>query len=229
VYVRKCKTLKDKPYILQRKGKNMSEKQIEINEELKELRRKILELFYEKALKNPNSCVVTREEVKAILSVPDNLIDLNVLYLHGKHLVKIIRMSSHHWETAVIDFDGMDVIEHKEKYVKEFPFMQVTFQHINGNVFGNAIQAVDSQVSFNQQMTDAFKQVYDKLDANKALSLEIKEETKKNLNTLEDELLSKSANLDRIQKSWTWLKQNANWVVPTLTQVVLEGIKRFVG
>jgi hypothetical protein len=36
-------------------------------------------------------------------------------------------------------------------------------------------------VSFNQQVTDAFKQVLDKMEANTTLSVEEKEETKQNL------------------------------------------------
>jgi len=194
-----------------------------------QFRRKILELFYGKALKSPNDCGVTRDEVKTFLSVPENVVDLNVLYLHGKNLVKIVRLMPRHWESAVITPEGMDVVEHKEKYVEKFPFMQVNLQKINGDVYGSAFQAVNSQVSFSQQMTEAFNEVYDKLKANLSLLSEEKEETTNNLKILETELRSENADLGRIQKSWNWLKQNADWVVPTLTQVVLEGIRRIVG
>ena len=198
-----------------------------------QLRRRILKLLYEKALKNPNDCAAKREELISSLSVPVNLIDLNMLYLHEKKLVKIVRAffvnrNLDHWELAVITAKGIDVITHQEKYVEQFPFMQVNLQKINGPIYGSAIQAVNSQVSFSQQVTDAFKQVLDELDGSSFKSVEEKEEIKKNLKILQEEMQSKNADLGKIQKSWNWLKQNANWVVPTLTQVVIEGIKQIV-
>ena len=54
-----------------------------------ELRRKILSLLYDKAVQNPNSCGVQRQEVINSLSVTENLADLNVLYLHEKKFLKI--------------------------------------------------------------------------------------------------------------------------------------------
>ena len=189
------------------------------------IRRSILEIFYESALKNPTSCAVTREMLKTRLLISDNLIDMNVMYLHGKKLVRICKWKTHElWEAAVLDIKGVDVVEHKEQYANEFPFMQLNLQNINGIVFGNAIQAVNSQVAFDQKIVDAFKQIYVSLDSNSSLTQEGKDQTRSHLKTIEEELLSKGS-LDKIRKSLNWLKQNASWVVPTVTQVIIEGLK----
>jgi len=49
------------------------------------------------------------------------------------------------------------------------------------------------------------------------MSPELEEEIKKKLKLLEEELHSREPNLDKIQELWKWLKQNAGWIVPTLT------------
>jgi len=54
---------------------------------------------------------------------------------------------------------------------------------------------------------------------------ELRGEIKKRVKLLEEELRNPEPNLSKIQELWKWLKQNANWIIPTLTQIVLEVVK----
>ena len=96
---------------------------------------------------------------------------------------------------------------------------------IQGDVNAPIIQATDSQVNFSQQVNDAFKQAYRMVENKIDVQPEQKEDIKKNLKVLEEELQNKEADLGRIQKAWTWIKRNADWLVPTLTQVISDGIQ----
>ncbi len=60
-----------------------------------ELRRKILELFYEKALKNSKDSKVKREELIQSLSVPENLVDFNALARANKEIPCLKITSAH--------------------------------------------------------------------------------------------------------------------------------------
>jgi len=130
------------------------------------------------------------------------------------------------WWAKITAF-GIDVVEHKERFTSQFPFVQVTIQtqNIQGNAYGVVQAAGNAQVSFNQQITDAFQQAH--LEVEKAnIPKEQKEEVKTNLKDLEQELQKgKEADTNAIKRAWAKLKQNANWLVPTLAQVVTEGLK----
>lgn len=107
--------------------------------------------------------------------------------------------------------------------------IQASIQEIHGDVYGPAIQAVSSQVSFSQQVNDAFRQAYGMVETKGDVPPEQKEEIKKNLNLLEEELNKKEPDAGKIQGLWKWLRRNASWVVPTLVQVILEGTKMALG
>jgi len=96
---------------------------------------------------------------------------------------------------------------------------------VQGNVYGNVMQAVDSQVNFSQQVTDAFKKAYNMVEKKEDIPPEQKEEIIKNLKVVEEELQSKEPDAGKIQRSWKWLKQNAKWLAEMLTQVVMEGVR----
>ena len=99
-------------------------------------------------------------------------------------------------------------------------------QEIHGNVYGNVVQAKDLQVTI-QQISDAFKEARSLTEAKIDISPDLKKEVKETLLTLEEELKKKEPNAGKIQKSWQWLKRNANWVVPSLTQIIIEALKSF--
>jgi predicted ArsR family transcriptional regulator len=190
-----------------------------------EIRHAILELLLKAAKDNPRVVGMNKEQVYEKLQIPRERIEFNMDYLEQKGLV--VRsgfMGPPYWFAQITAF-GVDVAEHKERFAAEFPFIQVTIQHIGGNVYGPAVQAVNSQVTFNQQVVDAFKRAYDIVEHKTDATIDQKVEIKKNLKALEEELETKEADAGKIQKAWKWIQRNANWLVPTLSQVVIEGTK----
>ena len=88
---------------------------------------------------------IERKEIIKSLPFDEKQIDFNFFYLFDKGLAKMFKYTSKNWETATITSKGIDVIEHKQKFVEELPFIQVAIQEINAPIFGSAIQAVNSQ------------------------------------------------------------------------------------
>lgn len=190
-----------------------------------EIRHRILKILYKFEQENPIIVGgLTRDRMKELLQVSENDMDFNTKYLGEKGLLTLFRGIGT-WFHARITAFGIDVIENKEKFTEEFPFMQTTIQEIHGNVYAPVIQAVGSQVSFNQQVATAFQQAHDITETKENIQPVLREEIRKHLNLLREELERKEPDAGKIQTVWKWLKRNANWVVPTLTQVVLDGLK----
>jgi hypothetical protein len=190
-----------------------------------QIRRMILEILYEEAKTNPTSQGVNRDEMKKILQIPEKDLDFNVFYLKEKGLIELFQCLGKPWEFAKINAYGIDVVENKEKYRTKFPFIYATIQEIHGNIYGQVVQAVASQLTFSQRVDDAFKQAYQLIDMKTEIQSELRGEIKKRVKLLEEELRNPEPNLSKIQELWKWLKQNANWIIPTLTQIVLEVVK----
>lgn len=125
------------------------------------------------------------------------------------------------------NFSALEIIKRLKKYSK-FP-IQVLIQQIEGSVQGNVIQEGMSQVYFNQQVTDAFKRAYLQVENNADVSFKLRENVKKRLEILEQELKSNKPDAGEIQNHWNWLRRNAGWVVPVIAEVVIEGMKIALG
>jgi hypothetical protein len=125
------------------------------------------------------------------------------------------------------NFPALEIIKRLENYSK-FP-IQVLIQQIQGSVQGNVLQEGMSQVYFNQQVTDAFKRAYLQVENNADVSFKLRENVKKRLEILEQELKSNKPDAGKIQNHWKWLRRNASWVVPVITEVVIEGTKIALG
>jgi hypothetical protein len=194
-----------------------------------QVRLNILRELLQEAKENPGSLGMDRTELKDKLNVPEKQMDFNMLYLEEKRLVKLIGYMGVIWSNAKITAFGIDVITHKEQFASQFPFLKISIQQINAPVQGNVIQAVDSTIIFNQQVSNAFREAYNKVDAKTDIPTEKKQEIKDELKVLEEELLKEEKDAGRIQKAWDLLRRNANWLAPILTTVVLEGIKIALG
>jgi len=194
-----------------------------------EIRHMMLEVLLKASQEDPTGVGLDRDKMKEILQIPENKMDFNMFYLKDKGLVQLLQSLGTPWNFAQITAYGIDVVENKEKYKDEFPFIQTTIQEIHGNVYGSVIQAVASEVSFSQQVTDVFKQAYKIVETKGDVPPEQKEEIKKNLKLLEEELQNKEPDAGKIQGLLRWLKQNASWVVPTIMQVILKGIEMALG
>ncbi len=64
---------------------------------------------------------------------------------------------------------------------------------------------------------------------NLGVSFKLTENVKKRLEILEQELKSNKPDAGKIQNHWKWLRRNASWVVPMITEVVIEGMKIALG
>lgn len=195
-----------------------------------EIRHRILEILYKFAEQNSQSLGLDRERMQKTLQISEKLIDFNMLYLEEKGLIKLFKVTGSLWHSAQITAFGMDVIENKEKFGEQFPFIRVTIQEIHArDIYGTVVQAVESQVSFAQQVTKVFQRARKITETKTDIKASLREKTKNHLNLLEEELKRKEPDAGKIQTLWKWLKRNANWAVPTLTEIVLEGIKRAFG
>ena len=190
------------------------------------LRYQILEILYQRASERVD-WRVNREEIIKLIQAPENQIDFGVLYLHEIDLAKVREVRGNNWSSVIITGKGIDVIEHKQKFAEQLPFIQVAIQKIDA-VYGNAIQAINSQVTLNQQITDAFKQAYSLIDLKK-IPEEEKNSVRKKLEDLELELRKEKLDAGRAQNLWGWLKANASWLVPTLVEVFMESVKKAWG
>ena len=185
----------------------------------------ILEVLYKHLTDDPTSSGVDRAIIQDTLKISESQMDLNMSYLEEKTLVTLFRIKGSQWTFAKITAEGIDVVENKERHAEKFPFTQATTNQIHKDVHENVIQIEQSQVSFSQQVTNAFNQAYNQVETSK-LSKAEKGKIEKQLNALEKELQkTRRADLGTIQKLWEWLKRNASWLSPTIAQVVLEGIK----
>ncbi|UCE16464.1 MAG: hypothetical protein JSV12_02285 [Candidatus Bathyarchaeota archaeon] len=190
-----------------------------------EIRQLILKTLFDFEQKNPRSTGgFGRERMKELLQLPEEKMDFNMYYLEQKGFVKLFKGIGI-WFHARITAFGVDVIENKHKFGEQFPFIKTTIQEIHGDVHGNVVQAVDSKVSFNQQVTAAFRRARNMIETKDGISPTLKEAINEKVTLLEKELRSKKPDTSRTRKLWKWLKRNANWVVPTLAQVVLEVLK----
>lgn len=96
-----------------------------------------------------------------------------------------------------------------------------------GDVYGNIIQA--SEGNINAQVTNRFAPVYDALDVHDGLSEEQKTEIKAILKELEQELSSQSNNTAKIKEIMDILKEKTSWLLPMLSPIIVEAIKKGLG
>ena len=189
-----------------------------------EIRMRILQSLYDFYYQDPKSMGIDRAKMLELTGTQENPMDSNMLYLEEKHLVKLEKVLGSLWAWARITAFGIDVIENKQKYQQQFPFVTVQIQEIHGDVHGNVVQAKDSQVTI-QQMDNAFQIAHDMTESKTEISQEEKKKVHENLASLQEELKKREPDAGEIQKCWNWLKRNANWVVPVLAQIVSEVVK----
>jgi hypothetical protein len=196
-----------------------------------ELRHSILELLYNRNRAVPRNNFFNREEMLEILRIPDPEIDFNIFYLRDMKLITLVTAPGKSWVCASITAFGINVIEHKAKYSEEFSFVNTTIKVLgNNNVivtpYGNSNSTVNvSQDNFSNTVSKAFIKAYEEIENKDDITLQKKIEIKNWTKLLEEELQTIEPDAGKIQKAWKWLKHNADWLVPTLSQIVTDGIK----
>ena len=141
-------------------------------------------------------------------------------HLAERKLVALAGDASGKWAFAKITDGGIEIVENKERYGGKFPFSQAA-----SGIQEKSFRTEQSQVSFPEQLSNAFKQANNQVLGTK-ISPGEKGKIEKQLKSLGKELLKTTkADLGAIQKDWQWLNKNAGWVCPALASVVLEGIR----
>lgn len=185
-----------------------------------EIRYKILEILYKVASKSGSNWQVLRSYLIGHLKINENLVDFNVFYLADRDLARIMKYRGGNWEIVVITGKGIDVYEHKVDFVSQYPFIKIAVQKIDGTVYGGAVQGIDSQIDLNQKITDSFRMAYDLVEIERNIADEQKTEIRRSLGELEEEIKSKKPDRDKVRRLWDWIKENANWVIPTLREII---------
>jgi hypothetical protein len=185
----------------------------------------ILQLLYNRFNPDDTGFGVDRAIIQALLGLSEKTMDDNVLYLEEKALVAVHRGASSKWTSAKITPDGIEVIDNKESFAEKFPFTQAAANQILENSQNVIHSPLQSELSFPEQLAEAFDQANHQVFA-KNISGSEKGKIGKQLRELERELRKmEKADLGKIQKSWKELNRNASWLNPTIALVVLEGIK----
>lgn len=165
-----------------------------------QIRLSILELLCKAAKDHPVSSGMGRDEMSEILKIPKNQIEFNMSYLEQKMLVNRSGfMGPPYWLASIIAA-GIDVVENKEEYKKEFPFIQANIQKIYGDINAPVIQAVGSKVDF-KQINNAFLKAYEITDK-RSIESSLKEQIQKQLNLLEKELKKEAVDVGKVQRYW---------------------------
>jgi hypothetical protein len=193
-----------------------------------QIRLATLKILLNNAKEDPGSFGVDRATLQKALGVSEKEMDFNMIYLEERGLVRLTKFMGSLWAYASISAYGMDVVAHRDRFADKFPFTKAQIT-ITGNVYGNVVQAVSSTVTFSQQVTDAFKQAYDQVEKRTDLSMEKKQATTSILGELQQELQKPKPDAGKIQQGWDWIKCNAEWLIPTLSNAAIEGLKMALG
>lgn len=190
-----------------------------------QIRLAVLELLHNDAQQEPYSIGTEKKKVQDTLAISDKQTDFAILYLKQKGLVHLESVMGGNWWAKITAY-GIDVVEHKGMYANQLPFVNVTIQQVQGNNYGAMAQILDSTVSnFEQQVTDALTEANSQIENKPDLSPEAKKEIADHLKELEGELKKGKKDAGAIQKASDWLHANAAWLYPTITSIIIEGVK----
>ncbi len=175
-----------------------------------QIRRKILQILYDYEIENPGG-LTPSGIVKKHLQVEDKIIDFNLNYLENKGYLKLTRLHGS-LPLSRITSGGIDIVEDNNQLDEKFPLIHQTIVH---NSPGTVI---DSQnVSIN--IVNSFNQIYEEINQqnpeNRDLIIE-------KVNFIERELGKKDMDKSKVRKMYEWLQRNANWIMPSLSQVMVS-------
>lgn len=181
-----------------------------------ETRRRILEILLETQEKDPTGFGVHRSVMKRELNISEQSMDYHMAYLAQRRLVRLTEVPNFLWLWAKITAFGMDTLENSGEQLLQ-PAQTATEEAL-GAADG------DTKIGLIQRLADAFQRAHDLTKAKGGLSEKNEKSVLEKLNSLEEELTRKEPDAGEIQKTWKWLKENADWVEPVLREVVLESV-----
>ncbi|MCW3996931.1 MAG: hypothetical protein NWE98_12385 [Candidatus Bathyarchaeota archaeon] len=186
----------------------------------------ILFLLYKHFKDNPASRFgVDRAIIQDTLKVSEKQMDNNMTFLEEKALVALTRGRSQQWIFAKLSAEGVEVIEHMEKYAEKYSFIQNATGRIFEATPKEPTQVAPIAESFGERLDNSFKQATDQILMSDMPRGE-REKIVKKLQALKKELQKgQRADLRIVQDDWVWLKKNAGMIVPAMSSVVLESVK----
>lgn len=191
-----------------------------------QIRRRILEALLKQHKDNPNYSSSLAELTS---DIGKRELDSNVVYLAGKRLIKITRsVPNHGWLSVRIEASGIDYLENLTKNKGHPTSNNQTISITNYGIYNQAVNGSEVNCG-NQQVSDCFKTIYKMIEEKTGLSVIEKEEICKNTALLEEETKKSKPDAGKIQRFSDWFKQNAPWIIPTLTPVITDAVKRACG
>ncbi len=175
-----------------------------------------MEILLETQEKDPTGFGVHRSVMKRELNISEQSMDYHMAYLAQRRLVRLTEVPNFLWLWAKITAFGMDTLENSGEQLLQ-PAQTATEEAL-GAADG------DTKIGLIQRLADAFQRAHDLTKAKGGLSEKNEKSVLEKLNSLEEELTRKEPDAGEIQKTWKWLKENADWVEPVLREVVLESV-----
>ncbi len=199
------------------------------------IRLSILTLLYKRCQENPESPGIDRAIIEATFGLTKKQLDTNMLQLEEKGLVALSRIGPS-WVLAKITEDGFEAVENKEKYAEKFssnkpqPSTKLTAAQsmVPQALPEENLGEMQPEVTFSQQLTDAFNQAYNRIRSENLPDSERKK-LEKQVSSLEKNLRRDRIEFGSIQKDWDEIRKRANWLSPVLAPVVLETLERALG
>lgn len=176
-----------------------------------ETQTRILEILLEAQEKDPSGFGAHRSIVKKELGISEKGMDHHMAYLATRRLVRLVEVPNFLWLWAKITAFGVDTLENGG-------MQKISFQESQGD--GDE----DTKAGLVQRLADAFQRAHDLMLEKGGLSEKREKAVLEKMNLLEEELTKKEPDAGKIQETWKWLKDNANWVEPVLRQVVFESV-----
>jgi hypothetical protein len=170
------------------------------SKELDEIQKHVLEFLVEETAKNPSGYGVHRSIMQKAIDMSDKDMDFIMAFLEQRGLVKLIEAPNYSWLWAKVMPAGKRVIQESNL-------------------------SKESKSNLSQKIADNFQLAYDLTNEKKRTSKKRKRMIIDNLNRLEEELAKEDIDAGKIQIIWNWLRKNASWILPALSDTVLEGMK----
>jgi hypothetical protein len=180
--------------------------------------RRILGILLEAQRRDSTGFGVHRSVMKRELGISEKSMDYHMAHLAQRGLVRLREVPNYLWLWAKVTAFGIDALKDWGEQTSSFD--QPDSLEAQGDL------GESGEASRIRRLADAFHQARDLAKATGGLSEEKENRVAQNLDLLEEELTTKEPDVGEIQKTWKWLKKNADWVEPVLRQVVLEGVER---
>ncbi|WP_048190499.1 hypothetical protein [Methanobacterium sp. SMA-27] len=178
-----------------------------------EIRREILEVLYEFEQDDPGR-KVNRGHIKEKLDIDYKQIKSNIRWLEGEGYVKVDWLPQTF--LSLITNRGINLIENKEEFNKEFPLINVQ-NIINSKGIVIDSNNVDIKIDESIDIKATFNSIYEDIEIH-----DNSDEVEKRILMIEEMLKKDNINTSKINDAVGWLRVNANWTILPLIQIIVS-------